>query len=108
MSNERCGLILEGNILVEIENIHPDPENFVMMPEAEMHQSGIIGTWHTHPNTSPNLSLEDYKWFSDYPDLNHYIVGKFETWRYYVENNALLVDHYADHLLPRLPSGDAT
>lgn len=103
MLKERCGLILEGEILVEVENIHPDPENFLMMPESEMHRDGIIGTWHTHPNTTPNLSIEDYKWFESYPHLKHHIVGKFETWVYYVENGALLVDHNADHLLPRLP-----
>ena len=103
MSRERCGLILEGNTFVEIENIHPDPDNFLMFAEEEMHRGGIIGTWHTHPNSTPNLSVEDFHWFTKYPELDHYIIGNFETWKYYVENGALLVDHYGDHLLSRLP-----
>lgn len=101
-------MILDGWILVEIENLHPQPEHFLLIPEAEMHRDGIIGTWHTHPNTSPNLSVEDYEWFTNYPHLNHFIVGNFETWRYYVEDGALLVDHYADHLLTRLPEGTSS
>lgn len=103
MLNERCGLILESGELIEIENIHPDPTKYLAMPSSVMDRDGIIGTWHTHPNTSPNLSVEDYHWFTSYPELNHYIVGNFETWRYYVENGALLVSHHEDHLLTRLP-----
>lgn len=103
MLNERCGLILEGEVFIEIENIHPEPARFLMFEEQEMRRDGIIGTWHTHPNTSPNLSVEDYRWFTSYPELNHFIISTFETWRYYVENGALLVSHNEDHLLTRIP-----
>jgi proteasome lid subunit RPN8/RPN11 len=34
-----------------------------------------IGTFHTHPNASANLSHEDYESFMGYPRLVHYIVG---------------------------------
>lgn len=101
MLKERCGLILESGLL-EIENIAPDPYNFFAMPESVMHHSGIIGTWHTHPNTDPNLSVDDYRFFTNYPELNHFVIGNHETWRYYVQDGTLLVSHYEDHLLTRL------
>ena len=36
----------------------------------------VIGTFHTHPGQSANLSYEDYESFMSYPMLTHYIVGK--------------------------------
>lgn len=34
-----------------------------------------LGTFHTHPNASSNLSMSDYISFLNYPRLIHYIYG---------------------------------
>lgn len=74
--NERCGLIVDGDI-VEITNIHENPEKGFRMDPAEMLESieHATATWHTHPISDPVLSEADYDGFRQWPDLVHHIVG---------------------------------
>lgn len=74
--NERCGLIIDGEI-VEITNIHEKPDNGFRMDPAEMliHMGSATATWHTHPVSDPVLSEADYEGFCQWPDLVHHIVG---------------------------------
>ena len=103
MHKERCGILLEGDQLIELPNLHPDPYNGFAMESHHLETEGIIGTWHTHPATSANLSTEDYRLFIKYPNLKHYIISNVETWSFFVEDDALLCEYNEDHLLPRLP-----
>lgn len=76
--DERCGLILEDGSLVEIENIAEDKANsYRMNPEGVLNfVDHMTGTWHTHPDTDPNLSGEDYAGFLAWPNLDHFIIGR--------------------------------
>ena len=91
-TKERCGFVLKGNRLVEVKNIHPDPENgFEIDPEAIIrHEDQLKGTWHTHPTTNATLSKDDYACFLNWPHLEHYIISKDEVRRYVVENGIVM------------------
>jgi proteasome lid subunit RPN8/RPN11 len=74
---ERCGLILTDGKPLELTNIAEEPDKgFEMDPEQVLgHIDDAIGTWHTHPFTTPILSGEDYLFFLSWPDLDHNIIG---------------------------------
>ena len=60
-TKERCGLILNSGKAVEITNIAPEPEQSYEMDPKEVlpYLTGddkVVGTWHTHPQSSPQLS----------------------------------------------------
>jgi proteasome lid subunit RPN8/RPN11 len=78
-TQERCGLLLDDGTVVEVANLHAEPERGCEMdPKAVLKcikAGGVIGTWHTHPDSDPNLSGEDYSAFLAWPDLRHVIVG---------------------------------
>lgn len=76
--NERCGFITKRGAVVEVPNTHPHPSTgFRICPKRiiEAIKKGHIATWHTHPNTDPNLSGEDYECFITWDSMVHYIVG---------------------------------
>jgi proteasome lid subunit RPN8/RPN11 len=93
-TEERCGLLLAGNSLVEVKNIANDPVmGYLMDPEEVLPyltNSMIVGTWHTHPNGSAQLSGEDFKGFLAWPQLVHYVIGRDGVKCYKVENGAVL------------------
>lgn len=75
---ERGGLILKGSRLIELTNIAEKPEEgFLPQLTADLmgHFDVAIGTWHTHPGSSANLSAEDWSTFVQWPDMAHAIVG---------------------------------
>lgn len=76
---ERCGLILKDETIVEIENIAPNTAvGFEMNPVALipfLDNDLIAATWHTHVDSSPNLSGEDHESFRSWPQLDHYVIG---------------------------------
>ena len=76
--HERGGIITRMGP-VECENVCEDPENGYEMSYEDMDKlddSDTMGTFHTHPSRSANLSFEDYESFMAYPGLTHYIVGE--------------------------------
>lgn len=95
---ERCGLVFEDGSTVEIKNIANNPvTSYEMDPqEALPHltEGKVTGTWHTHPDASPQLSGEDYKGFLGWPKLQHHIIGvvdgKTEVKTYKVENGLVI------------------
>lgn len=78
-TEERCGLILDDGTIVEIENIAEDKtKSFEMNPNAVvgvLSTRVVTGTWHTHPNESPNLSGADHDTFLVWPEFEHFIIG---------------------------------
>ena len=77
-ARERCGVIMSDGEVVEIENIHAEPEEgFHMEPKTFLAyvENGATATWHTHPGADPNLSHEDLNGFRQWPQLDHHIVG---------------------------------
>lgn len=102
-SPEQCGLILNDNSIVPLRNIHPDPwHNFQIDPkELEEHRLNIQATWHTHPKTTANLSVEDYRLFQQLPAWYHYIVSRDEVRCYYVTDRVVyLYDHFVCGIPP--------
>lgn len=89
---EQCGFVLKGNKMVEVKNVHPEPEKgFEIDPEAILrHEDQIKATWHTHPNGTKALSERDYACFLAWPHLEHYIVGLDGVQRYVVEDGVVL------------------
>lgn len=77
--DERCGLILKDGTIVEIGNIAEEKsDGYEMDPVAVLpfiKDGSIEATWHTHPDSSSNLSGEDYAGFLAWPMFEHVIVG---------------------------------
>lgn len=101
--DERCGVILDTGEIREVLNVHPEPHNHFAMPEEEVSLPSVAATWHTHPRTGPNLSIADYRAFTRFPALKHYIIARGEIWCYYMADDILLLDENA--YFPRLPEG---
>lgn len=96
---ERCGVIYKDGSIIEVDNIHPDPNHYFAMPLALVDSDLVEATWHTHPRTSGNLSVADYKSFVSLPKLRHYIVAETEIWCYGMSGDILAVYQ----ILPREP-----
>jgi proteasome lid subunit RPN8/RPN11 len=105
---ERCGFVLDDGSIVECPNVDPNPEkSFEISPDSiGQYEGRVSATWHTHPRTGPNLSVEDYRAFQSYPDWFHYIVSESEVWCYYVRNKAVIL--HEDDLSAWLPEGAAS
>jgi proteasome lid subunit RPN8/RPN11 len=95
---ERCGLVLSDGTTVEIPNIANNPvTSYEMDPEKALPYltaGSVVGTWHTHPASSPDLSGEDYRGFSGWPKLKHHIIGVVDgqtvVKSYEIKNGAIL------------------
>lgn len=90
---ERGGLILAGNKLHEFENFSENPEEG-FLPQLTVDDlpllDAAIGTWHTHPDATANLSVEDWETFTSWPDWIHAIVGTDGVRWYRTENGAVV------------------
>lgn len=77
-TEERCGLILSDGSIIEIDNVADDKTNSYRMDPVQVlpYLDDTVGTWHTHPDTDPNLSGDDYLGFLSWPKLRHSIVGR--------------------------------
>jgi proteasome lid subunit RPN8/RPN11 len=102
---ERCGFLLRDGRLIEVPNIHEEPQlGFRVNPEDILnHETDIVATWHTHPHDGPNLSVADYRCFLNWPEWTHLIVHRGKVWAYYVEQNRVLL--HDDFDLSRIPGG---
>ena len=92
-SSERGGLILEGGELIEFANISDEPEGSYY-PDAALlleHLPTAVGTWHTHPGGSANLSVEDAETFIQWPAWVHAVVG-VDGVRWYGTKNGAAVN----------------
>ena len=76
--DERCGFVLDDGSIVEIANVSETPAaSFKMDPVQVLeHLDRVKETWHTHPDTDPNLSGEDHSGFLAWPDMVHSIIGR--------------------------------
>lgn len=90
--NERCGLILNRNIIVEADNVHPYPTQGFEIDAKQIieHEENLKGTWHTHPTQDATFSMEDHTCFLNWPSLEHYIISKDSVKKYVVEDGIVL------------------
>lgn len=102
---ERCGVITSQGLVIELKNSHPTPSDNFAMDLAEFPEN-TVATWHTHPASGPNLSVEDYGAFKGLPHLLHLIISGSDIWGYYMENDILLTDdnNYLTRLSARVTS----
>lgn len=91
---ERVGFILKSGEVIEVQNICEKPEEGFDVSGEDIAKYGLdaIATWHTHPNASNNLSMNDHEMFLNWPELSHYIVGTNGVRCYVVEDGEVLID----------------
>lgn len=91
---ERVGFILPDGEVVEVKNVCEDPRNGFQVDAADLLDYALVAvaTWHTHPNASKVLTVEDYTGFLNYPDLDHYIIGTDGVAKYVVKDGDVLID----------------
>jgi proteasome lid subunit RPN8/RPN11 len=91
---ERVGFILKSGEIVEVENICDDPRNGFEVKGEDLlkYADEAAATWHTHPNTSKVLSVNDYESFLGWPHLKHYIVGVDGIACYVVKDEEVIVE----------------
>jgi len=91
---ERGGLILKDGTVIEIDNDHVEEErDKAYVPDyAQLlpHIDNAIGTWHTHPGETSNLSAGDWETFVNWPDFFHVIIGTDGARKYIVKNGAVI------------------
>lgn len=56
----------------------------------KLDDENTLGTFHTHPNSSSNLSAKDYFSFLSYPRLKHHIYGKQGLKSFRIEGDCLI------------------
>jgi len=96
-SVERCGVITAEHRIIEESNRSEFPEHAFVFDEGVLEQ-GAIATWHTHPVTTANLSIDDYRFFQSWPEMIHFIVGPDEVRCYQVQDGIVFcVDDEADY-----------
>ena len=91
---ERVGFITKRGKMVEVANIHPEPENFfeVGLEDLEENIAKAKAIWHTQPGRTSQLSYEDYLGFLNFPEQLHIVIG-FDGYRVYkVEDGSVLKD----------------
>lgn len=90
---ERGGVVLPGGRLLEFPNVSPEPgAGFQpqLTTETVLSLNDAVGTWHTHPDASANLSVEDSQTFQQWPDLLHAVIGTDGIRWYAVKNGAVV------------------
>lgn len=93
---EKIGVVLSDNSIVTLTNMHDDKANGALLSSEDLFTyffSGdfeTVATWHTHVDTTSDLSGEDYATFLMYPNLTHYIVGTDGVKKYIVERGLVV------------------
>ena len=93
---ERVGFVLMNDEIVEVKNVHPNPEHAFDVDANDIiwYEDRVKATWHTHPGSSSNLSGDDYVAFTNWPLVCHYIIGA-DGLRQYVVIEGRVEDHSA-------------
>ncbi|MDR3436441.1 hypothetical protein [Telmatospirillum sp.] len=99
-SEERCGFILPDGSLVEVKNLAKDREKEFRMDPATVveYEDKVWGSFHTHPNTTSNLSGDDFVAFTNYPSMHHVIIGTDGVSCYVVASSGVLLKDEAKNL----------
>lgn len=99
--DERLGVFRNGE-LFETVNQAEDPEKFFEFLEEDL--EGAEATWHTHPQSNANLSIEDFWFFKSWSNLVHFIVSNTEV-RCYLVFKGLVYSVDAEEDYPPRPPG---
>lgn len=93
---ERCGFILNDGTILEVQNIHPEPESgFEIDPQETLRYiNELAGVWHTHPKAPSVLSGDDKLYMEQWPQLSHYVIGNDGMREYRIEDGVLVNANY--------------
>ena len=88
-------MINSNGEIIELTNQCDIPEEgFILSPEDILEHFlgiGTVASWHTHPGDTNVLSVGDFEAFTNYPDIDHYVIGSNGVQKYQVsESGALL------------------
>lgn len=90
---ERGGFIMKDGSLMELSNQSETPNEGALLdmtPEELDKLPDAVGTWHTHPGATANLSVGDHETFVSWPTFAHVIVGTDGARWYGVKNGAVI------------------
>lgn len=92
-SLERVGFVLKSGEVIEVENKCDNPEEGFDVSGTDIirYSGDAVATWHTHPNVTANLSMNDYETFLNWSELDHYIIGTDGVVKYIVVEGELIV-----------------
>jgi proteasome lid subunit RPN8/RPN11 len=89
---QRVGYILPDDEVVEVHNVARMPRMQFMAYEWP---DPVRACWHTHPQGSRNLSMDDWASFRANPEMDHYIIGMDGISHYrVVDDNVVTVAQY--------------
>ncbi len=95
-AEEKVGIVTLDGEIVQLVNISLEPTKGFIISGGDILEWFISGkakaSWHTHNSNSANLSSDDYLGFSNWPNMDHYIVSKKSVHRYYTVDGAILED----------------
>ena len=99
---ERCGVITKSGRIIELQNTSLTPElTFgISDTDIETYLPSTLAFWHSHPEStgnSPNLSVDDYLTFLNYPQQLHIIFCYDKYIIYAVKNNLVIRIDYANN-----------
>lgn len=106
---EVCGVITPDLEIQESPNLAPYPEDAFEFRQEDL--EGMTASWHSHPKSSPNLSIPDFYFFKSWPSMVHFVIGKDEVRCFAVwAGTVYLIEQEEDHpsrLLEReVPTSD--
>lgn len=84
---ELCGVISPDQEIISSTNRSKTPELTFEFTLEDL--EGTIGTWHSHPSGSANLSLMDYQFYQSWANKTHFIISASEV-RCYVVSDGLV------------------
>lgn len=90
---ERVGIVLKDGTRVELENVSENPEQGFLISDDDLlrlDDPDVVGTWHTHPGVTGNLSVNDMEAFLAWPNLVHRIVGADGEWAFTVVDGVVI------------------
>lgn len=94
---ERCGTVDVNREIIEVSNRSEDPKNTFAFQIEDL-ENGVKATWHSHPTTTANLSIDDYRFFQSWPEMIHFVVGVDEVRCYQVHDGIVYcVDDEEDY-----------
>jgi hypothetical protein len=103
---EICGIIQNGEVKQK-SNIADNPNDAFKFEEKDLDCAGIQATWHTHPRTVINLSVDDYYFFKSWPHLAHFIISNDSVWCYLIDDQLRVIQVDEEDDLPIRPYGEA-
>jgi proteasome lid subunit RPN8/RPN11 len=100
---ERCGTITNLEV-IEVLNRAQDPKNTFAFQIEDL-ENGAQATWHSHPVTSANLSIDDHRFFQSWPEMIHFVIGVDEIRCYQVQDGIVYNVEDEEDYSPREAQG---